>query len=96
MHAQQATREAEVQQVQLAEMLRQALPQLGIDISPLMHAQSPLLPAPGAWLLGRGRMQLGRVAVAPSTIPTAQGLGMVAEAFFPLLDGPQVARATTP
>lgn len=51
MHAQQATREAEMANLQLAEMLKQALPQLGIDISPLLGTAtaeaSPLMLPPG-------------------------------------------------
>ena len=49
MHAQQATREAEMQQLALAETLQQALAQLGIDLTP--GKPSPLLtPLPaGVW-----------------------------------------------
>lgn len=34
MHAQQATREAEMQQMALADTLQQALAQLGIELTP--------------------------------------------------------------
>ena len=45
MHAQQAARDAEAQSLQLAAMLRQAMQQLGVDVTPL---KSPT-PAPGGW-----------------------------------------------
>ena len=55
MHAQQATRDAESQAMQLAEWLKQAMQQLGVDITPL---KSPLLMQPGGALAGRGAVRL--------------------------------------
>jgi hypothetical protein len=59
MHAQLATREAEEQSLQLADMLTTALQQLGIEITPAKQpaaAVSPMLtPPPGGQGQAGGR-----------------------------------------
>jgi hypothetical protein len=64
MHAQLATREAEEQSLQLADMLTTALQQLGIEITPAKQPAavvSPMLTPPPGGQLGRGNGLPGAV-----------------------------------
>lgn len=55
MHAQQATREAEQENLQLGELLRHCMERLGLDadLTPFKHSPLPA-PPPGGPMWGKG------------------------------------------